>query len=246
MLDLKGKTSLITGSAKRIGRQIALSQAELGADVVIHYRSSAVEAESLKERVINSGRRAWTVRADFEEESDCSDFFEEVVAKAGRVNYLVNNASIFPPSELDELSLEEFISSLRVNSWAPFTLIRSFADKFNTGRVVNLLDTRVAGYDWKHSGYYLSKVLLARMTKMLAVKYAPDFTVNGVAPGLITPPEGGDQSYLNQRMDRVPLERSGKKREIARAVNFLLQGDFITGQILYVDGGRNLLHELEG
>lgn len=246
MFDLKGKTSLITGSAKRIGRQIALSQAELGADVVIHYRTSAAEAKSLKEKLINSGSRAWTVRADFEKESDYSDFFEEVEAKAGRVNYLVNNASIFPRSGLEELSLEDFISSLRVNSWAPFSLIRSFSDKFSSGKVVNLLDARIAGYDWKHSGYYLSKVLLTRITKMLAIKYAPDLTVNGVAPGLITPPKGGDQNYLKQRLDRVPLKRSGKKREVARAVNFLLQGDFITGQILYVDGGRNLLHELEG
>jgi len=243
---MDGKTSLITGSAKRIGRQIAVSQAELGAEVVIHYRSSAEEAESLKEKLISSGTAAWTAQADFETESEYGNFFEEVREKAGNVDYLVNNASIFPGGGLEEMTFEDLTRNIRVNSWAPLSLIRGFADHFSSGKIVNLLDTRVAGYDWEHAAYYLSKVLLARITKMLAIKFAPGYTVNAVAPGLITPPEGLDQSYLGERLDRVPLRRSGEKSDVARAVNFLLSSDFITGQIIYVDGGRNLLHELEG
>ncbi len=242
---LSGRTALVTGAARRIGREISLSLGKVGVDVVIHYRSSSKEAEELKSQLHRTGVDAWTVQADFATETDYPLFVSEVGERAGGVDFLVNNASIFPEAEIDELEEGGLVKSIRVNSWAPFALTRSFVAHYEGGRVVNLLDTRVSGYDWKHSGYYFSKVLLARMTKMMAIKYAPEYTVNGVAPGLIIPPEGAGESYLEERTERVPLKRSGEELDVARAVSFLLGADFVTGQILYVDGGRNLLHELE-
>ncbi|MBS3812370.1 SDR family oxidoreductase [Candidatus Bipolaricaulota bacterium] len=243
---LNGKTVLITGAAKRMGRQIALSLAGEGMNVVIHYRSSGDEAAELKERLASLGVKSWTVQEDFKSETNLSKFIQGVKQEVGDLNCLVNNASIFPSGDLEDIEFNDLLTNLKVNLWAPLSLSRSFVNNFEGGKIVNLLDTRVAGYDWDHAGYYFSKVLLTRMTKMTALKYAPDFTVNGVAPGLITPPPGSGNEYLEERVDRVPLGRYGRKSDVADAVTFLLQSTFITGQILYVDGGRKLLHEQGG
>ncbi len=244
--DLTGKTALVTGAAKRTGRQIALSLANEGMDVVIHYRSSGREARELKGVLERVGVNAWTVQEDFESETNYSEFIGEIKGEVGTLDCLINNASIFPPGNLEEVEFDDLLTNLKVNSWAPLSLTRSFVDNFLEGKVVNLLDARVAGYDWDHAGYYFSKVLLTRMTKMTALKYAPDFTVNGVAPGLITPPPGMGKEYLEDRVDRVPLGRYGEKSDVADAVTFLLKSTFITGEVLFVDGGRKLLYELGG
>ncbi|MCF7890379.1 SDR family oxidoreductase [Candidatus Bipolaricaulota bacterium] len=239
-------TALVTGAARRIGREIAVSLAREGVNVLIHYRSSDEEAAELREKLLELGVEATVLQADLKEKSDLSALIPEATKKAGSIDYLVNNAAVFPRGDLEKLEFEELIDNIRINSWAPFYLTRDFVESYDRGKVVNLLDTRVAGYDWDHAGYYFSKVLLARMTKMMAVKFAPDFAVNGVAPGLITPPEGLDEKYLEERIDRVLLKKHGSESSVARAVVYLLRSNFVTGQILYVDGGRNLLHELEG
>lgn len=244
--SLRANTALVTGGARRIGRKIALSLAELEVDVVIHYRSSSDAAEDLKSELEEIGVDAWTVYADFSTDVDYPEFISEVLDRTGELDYLINNASIFPEGGIDELKFSELEENLAINAWAPFALARSFADQVSSGKVVNMLDARIAGYDWGHLGYYFSKVLLARMTKALALSEAPEFTVNGVAPGLITPPPGLDESYLEDRTDRVPMRKYGNKSDLAEAIIYLLGADFVTGQIIYVDGGRNLLHELEG
>lgn len=244
--ELQGKTALVTGGAKRIGRRIALTLADMGVNIVVHYRSSRDEAEELKKLLLDKEVEVWLERADFTARTDYPGYISRVVARAGGLDFLVNNAAIFPESSLEGLDFEELERNLSVNAWAPFSLSRAFFDNGTAGRIVNLLDTRIAGYDWSHAGYYFSKVLLGRMTKMLALKAAPEFTVNGVAPGLISPPEGIGEEYLEERTSRVPMGRPGEKSDVAEAVVYLLKADFVTGQIIYVDGGRNLLHELEG
>lgn len=243
---LQGKTALVTGGAKRIGREIALTLADMGADIVVHYRSSEAEAEELRELLLDRGVEVWLERADFTAGTDYSGYISRVVSRAGDLDFLVNNASSFPESSVEDLDFGELERNLSVNAWAPFSLSRAFFENSAAGRIVNLLDTRIAGYDWGHAGYYFSKVLLGRMTKMLAIKAAPEFAVNGVAPGLISPPEGVGEEYLEARTSRVPMGRHGEKSDVAEAVVYLLNADFVTGQIIYVDGGRNLLHELEG
>lgn len=244
--QLTGKTALVTGAAKRIGREIALSLGNSGVNVVIHYRSSAGKAEKLKQIIEDSGVNAWVTQATFSKETDYSKLISNVKEVAGNIDFLVNNASIFPKADLKGLGVDDLEKNIQINSWAPFALTRSFFNQFDSGKVVNLLDTRIAGYDWNHVGYYFSKVLLARMTKMMAIRFAPDFFINGVAPGLVIPPEGLTESYLEERVDRVPLSKYGDESDVAESVIFLLGANFITGQIIYVDGGRNLLHEFEG
>jgi NAD(P)-dependent dehydrogenase (short-subunit alcohol dehydrogenase family) len=148
---------------------------------------------------------------------------------------------VFEPEALEAATLERLIRNLTVNSWAPFVLTRALARQHGRGKVVNLLDTRVAGLDLAHSGYILSKHVLAVVTRMVAVAFAPGLLVNAVAPGLILPPPGEDETYLARLARNLPLKRHGAPEDVARAVVFLLESDFITGQVVFVDGGSHLL-----
>jgi pteridine reductase len=239
--SLAGRTALVTGAARRLGRATARALASEGANVIVHYGRSEAEAEGLAAELREGGREAWTLRADLERGEEVEALIPRALEQAGGLQVLVNNASIFPASSLAEANLESLMRNIQVNAWAPFELSRSFAEHAKRGAIVNFLDTRVAGYDWKHVEYILSKRMLAALTEMAAVQFAPDITVNAVAPGLILPPPGKDESYLEALADTVPLKRHGDAEDIADAVLFLVKSDYVTGQVIYVDGGRHLL-----
>ncbi len=156
----------------------------------------------------------------------------------------MNNASIFGRGTLETAVFERFLRNVKINAWAPFLLARAFARVSRRGKVVNLLDTRIAGLDLTHVVYILSKQLLATVTRMAALAFAPGVTVNAVAPGLILPPPGEDEAYLEQLAKDLPLKRHGSADDVARAVLFLLESRFITGQVVFVDGGRHLLEPI--
>lgn len=237
---LHGQTALITGAAKRIGRAIALALADEGANIIAHYNTSADEANALYGELTERGVECWTIRADFSKPEQYQSLIERAVEIAGGFDILVNSAAVFPSGKLEEITFDDLVSALEINAWAPFVLARSFADRIGRGKIVNLLDTRIGSYDWSHVGYILAKKTLAELTKMMALKFAPDITVNAVAPGLILPPAGQDQSYLDRLTDTVPLKRHGEPEDVARAVVFLVKSDFVTGEVIYVDGGRHL------
>ena len=238
--SLTGQTALITGAAKRIGREIAFALAGEGANVVAHYRTSAGQAEELCRELRERGVQAWPLAADLAQEEQAEALIARAIEVTGRLDMLVNNASIFPPSTLGNLTLESICSTMQVNAWTPFVLSRAFARQVARGKIVNLLDSRITGYNWSHVAYHLSKHLLAILTRMTALRYAPEISVNAVAPGLILPPPGRDESYLDKLIPTVPLKRRGTPRDIADAVLFLLKSDFLTGEVIYVDGGWHL------
>lgn len=242
---LRGQIALVTGAAKRIGRAITLALAAEGVDVVIHYHTSADDAESLRRELLDLGVRAWTVSAAFDQPDEYDSLLQRALDAAGNLHILVNNASIFPRETLADASLESLYTNLEVNAWVPFALTRAFAERLGRGKVLNLLDARLIGYDWQHVGYIWSKHVLAVMTRMAALKYAPHVTVNAVSPGLILPPPGMDESYLEPLTGTVPLKRHGSADDIADAALFLLKSTFITGEVINVDGGRHL-KELSG
>jgi pteridine reductase len=242
---LAGKTALVTGAAKRIGREIALTLADEGADIIVHYRSSEDEARELLQELEDRGVRSWLVQADFEKPDETDSLVERALAQAGWLDILVNSASIFPSDKLENLTFDGLMKNIQVNSWSPFVLMRSFAEKSGRGAIVNMLDSRVWGYDWTHVGYILSKHVLTAMTKMAALQYAPDITVNGIAPGLILPPPGKPESYIDALKDTIPLRRHGDPQDIADAVAYLVKSDFVTGEVIFVDGGRHLKEYLD-
>lgn len=244
--SLTGKTALITGAGKRIGRATALALADEGVNIVAHYRSAEAEAQALCRALTERGVQAWAVRGDLEAPDAADALMEGALRAAGQVEILINNAAVFPSGTLENLAFDDLVANARVNAWAPFALSRAFARRVGRGKIVNLLDTRITGYDWSHVAYILSKHLLAVLTRMMALHFAPEITVNAVAPGLVLPPPGRDDAYLERLVHTVPLKRHGEPEEVAAAIAFLARSDFLTGQIIYVDGGRHLVESSSG
>ncbi len=244
---LKGKTALITGASKRIGRAIAIALAEEGVNIVAHDRKS-VESDTVKVcgEVSDCGAKSWNVSADLEKPEEYETLVARALKAAGSLDILVNNASIFLPSTIMDVGWEDVVRHMQVNAWTPFVLSREFARLARSGSIVNLLDTTISGHDQAHVAYILSKQMLASLTKICALEFAPDITVNGVAPGLILPPNGKDESYLDRLSTAVPLKRHGSAGDIADAALYLLKSGFVTGQVIYVDGGRHLLENGNG
>ena len=239
---LQGKIALVTGASRRIGRAISIALAEEGVHIVAHDHRS-LESETIKvcDEVVGCGARSWRVIADLEKPEEYATLVTRALGAAGSLDIVINNASIFLPNTLLDVEFGDLTRHMQVNAWAPFVLCREFARLAGRGKIINLLDTRIQGYDRAHVAYILSKHILAVLTRMCALEFAPAITVNGVAPGLILPPPGKDQGYLEQLAHGTPLKRHGSPEDITKAVVYLLTSDFVTGQIIFVDGGQHLL-----
>ena len=243
--DLAGKKALVTGGAKRIGRAIALALAREGADIVLQFLNGETAALDTCRVISDMGRECWPLEADFHGSAGkVAAGYEGLIERAGRLagclDVLVNNASIFPVNTLADVKLEDFWDSMEVNAWAPFVLSRDFARRFGKGKILNMIDTRVTGYDWSHVAYIWSKHVLLSMTRMMAVEFAPEITVNGISPGLILPPAGRNEAYLKAMEKNVPLKKLGTTEEVADMAMTLLKSEFVTGEVIRVDGGRHL------
>jgi pteridine reductase len=242
--DLRGKTALITGAAKRIGRAIALACADNGMNVVVHYNRSQTDANDLVALCKEKDVSAWPVSGDIGTDGGCKKLVDDAHAVSGKNLFLlVNNASIFPESLFADMTFDDLIGSVRINAWAPLILSRNFAARAMTGGgcVVNILDNRTEGHDSGHVAYLLSKRMLASVTRLCALELAPSVRVNGVAPGLILPPAGKTEAYLDKLKSGVPLRAHGSPSDIADAVVFCASNPFLTGEIITVDGGKHLL-----
>lgn len=240
MQTISGQTALVTGGAKRLGRAIALALAEAGVNVVVHYNESQAEAKNTAEDARAKGVKAWTLPADLATPDAAAKLYDRAVTEAGPIDILVNNASVFRPARLANCSEEELQTNIQLHAASPLQLSRCMAMAGRPGVIVNLLDTRVARHDPAYAAYCLSKRMLADQTTMLALELAPDIRVNGVAPGPILPPEGSRDGLMEELAASVPLQCTGTPDDITAAVLFLARSTFITGQIIYIDGGAHL------
>jgi NAD(P)-dependent dehydrogenase (short-subunit alcohol dehydrogenase family) len=239
-VSLSGKTALITGAARRIGRALALALAHEGVHVVVHYRRSEREAAVLCREIEGLGVSAWSVRGDLEDPGQTEAVFQGALAKAGAIDILVNNASIFDAETIWQVTDESLCRNMRIHAAAPLVLSRNLAGQNRSGHILNLLDARVVSYDKDHAAYHISKRALLTLTRILALELAPKIAVNAVAPGLILPSVGQDESYLEKLAPTTPLQRRGSPADVVEAAMFLLRSRFITGQIIYVDGGYHM------
>jgi NAD(P)-dependent dehydrogenase (short-subunit alcohol dehydrogenase family) len=237
---LVGKTALITGAAKRIGRELAESLSAAGASVLIHHSRSREDAEALCQELTSRGSRAWTVQADFNKSDEVASLFERAEREAGPIDIVVNSASIFEKSLLADFTEDELFRGIRINAMAPLVLTRALAKRGRPGHVLNLLDTHVTGFDRTHAAYHLSKRMLLDLTRMTALEFGPLLQVNAIAPGLVLPPEGRDNAYMEKLAANTALKRVGNPRGVADAALYLLQSDYLTGQVIYYDGGEHL------
>lgn len=240
--SLAGKVALVTGAGKRMGRSVALRLASEGADVVINYRSSKAEAEQVAARAQAAGRRAMAIQGDVSKRADVVGMFDTVEKEFGRLNILVNNAGIFFAAKFEELTDEQWDSTLNANLKSQFLCSQIAAPllrRSGHGRIINLAD--VGGFRaWPlYTPYCVSKAGVIMLTRCLARALAPEITVNAIAPGTISF-EGDAPEIAQDFIRRVPLKRTGTPEDIADAVVFLAQSSFVTGQVIVVDGGRSL------
>jgi NAD(P)-dependent dehydrogenase (short-subunit alcohol dehydrogenase family) len=238
---LVGRVALVTGAGKRIGRSIALRLANEGADVAVNYRTSRDEAEEVAAEIQRIGRRAIAVQGDVSRRDDVQKVFAAVEKEFDRLDILVNNAGKFFAAKFEDLTEEQWDDILNANLKSQFLCAQAAAPimkRQGRGKIINLssLGGLLAWPAYTH--YCVSKAGVIMLTRCLARALAPEILVNSVAPGTIQfPGELPDEDYIQ----RVPLHRTGTGEDIADAVAYLASTDFVTGQIIAVDGGRLLV-----
>jgi NAD(P)-dependent dehydrogenase (short-subunit alcohol dehydrogenase family) len=239
---LAGKVALVTGAARRIGRNVALRLAAEGADVIVNYRRSKAEADEVVARISATGRRAMAIQGDVAKRTDVLALFAAVEREFGRLDILVNNAGMFFPAKLEELTEEQWDTILDANLKSQFLCSQTAAPMLRRsghGRIINFasLGGLLAWPAYTH--YCVSKAGVIMLTRCLARALAPEITVNAIAPGTISFP--GDATEIAEDfVQRAPLRRTGGPEDIDEAVVFLARSPFITGQVIVVDGGRTL------
>ena len=239
------KTILITGAAKRIGREIALSFFNKGWDIVIHYNSSKNDAQVLADEM-NAQRddSAIIAQANLDNADEIIKLAHQTLSKNNRIDALVNNASTFYPTPIGDFSEDDWNSLMGSNLKAPLFLMQSFSKelKKNKGFIINITDINVDKALINHSIYLAAKSGLQTLTQALAKELAPDIRVNAIAPGVILEPPNTEWTteQKNNIINSVPLGRMGSEKDIADAAIFLSEAEYVTGQILNIDGGKSL------
>lgn len=247
---LKGKVGLVTGGARRVGREIALTLARHGMDVCITYNSSAADAQTTLEAARALGVRAEAIEADFADPDAGTLVYHAFRQRFDRCDALINNASTFGPVGLEDVTFDVFQRNMLINAWAALDLTKHLAPMLRAhaaveqpgslGRIVNFIDIHVMGQPLKRFvAYNASKAALHEVTLTLALELAPLVTVNAIAPGVIAWPDDATPEFQDRYMSRVPLQRPGTPTDAAQAVLFLVKdAHYCTGQVIRVDGGR--------
>ncbi len=236
------RVALVTGGAVRVGRAISSALAEDGYRLIVHYNSSSGSADELVDEVRSAGGEAVAIGADLADAAEVRRLADEATAAFGGIDLLVNNASVFPAERLEETDEALWDHTIAVNLKAPFFLIRHLAPTLRErkGIVINMAD--LAGIQtWAaYAAHGISKAGVVHLTRVAARSLAPEVRVNGIAPGTVLPPESMSKEEIGQLAERAPLKKNGSPDDVVRALRYLLQADFVTGETLVVDGGRLL------
>ena len=245
-MELAGRVALITGG-RRIGAVVASELARGGADVALVYRRSRAEAEETADSLRALGRRVFLVQADLSHPDSCDRVVDETVNALGRLDVLVNMASIYVQKPLDELTVEDWDTQLAVDVRAAWLCARAAVPhmrRLRGGRIINFGDWVARSGRPRYTGYlpyYVAKASVIALTEVLALELAADqILVNAIAPGPIVAPEDTSDDEFAKVERATPLGRWGGEIEIAKAVLALIDSDFITGETVRVDGGRHL------
>jgi NAD(P)-dependent dehydrogenase (short-subunit alcohol dehydrogenase family) len=240
---LIGKSALVTGGARRIGRAIALELAAAGADVTVTYRNSRADAEETLQLIHQLGRQAIALECDVRSEPSVRSAIANSINFHSRLDVLVNNAAIFESAPLDQLTLEQWDAVFETNARGPFLVAREALPhlRASCGRIINL--GSLGGLrPWAgHAHYCASKAALHMLTQAMAKAFAPEIAVNCVAPGWIDLGEHDAQAAADRFAEKTPMKRNGTANDVAQAVAFFAStSDFVTGQIMAIDGGLGL------
>ena len=234
--------ALVTGGGVRVGRAIALGLVESGYDLVVSYNSSGTGAAEVATAAARLGRRVHPVQAEMSREEDVVRLARSLQDRFGRLDLLVNSASSFVANDLLAVTVEEWDAVMAVNLRAPFLLVRETAEllKATRGSVVNIVDLSALQPWTSHPHHSVSKAGLLHLTKVMARALAPHVRANAVAPGHVLPPEYFSPADIERDRRRVPLGRIGTPDDVVGAVRFLAGADYITGEVIVVDGGLGM------
>ncbi len=242
--DLASKTALITGGSIRIGKEIAITLAKLNFNLVINFKSSESQAQELAKFIEEKYCVKVSIfQADLFKQNEVKKLSDFMITNFSDWNLLINNASIFKPSNfLSDDAEIQFNENLSIHLSSPIFLMQEFAKAVKknhneNAQIINILDKNIARYETKNFYYLLTKKFLASATKMIALQLAPQVRVNGISPGIILP---NDQEKDYHQI--IPMKKIGEPKNITQTIEFLLKNNFITGQIIAIDGGASLNH----
>lgn len=236
------QVALVTGGAVRVGRALSIGLAEAGYDMVVHYHASRGAALEVARRVEALGRRAVPVRGDLSDPAAAEELARVTGEEYGRLDLLVNNASVFRARPLSRVDVDEWDLVMDVNLRAPFLVTRATADllRASAGCVVNIADLSAFRPFPSYPTHSVAKAGLVQLTRALAQQLAPRVRVNAVAPGTVLPPEEADEDEIERERRRTALGTLGSPEDVVRTVLFLAGSPFVTGEVVVVDGGRDL------
>jgi NAD(P)-dependent dehydrogenase (short-subunit alcohol dehydrogenase family) len=230
--------ALVTGAAHRLGKVFALTLAQRGFDIVLHYHQSTEAARQTQAEIESIGRRAILAAADLSDPGQ----IQVLVDRLNLLDVLINSAAFMPGGNLDALTLENWDTSLDLNLRAPFLLSQECARKMSKGGlIINITDVGAQKAWSRYPSYTVSKAALESLTKVLARALAPTIRVNAIAPGFVLQSDIVSEEEWQRLIQRIPLKRAARPEEIASALEFLLKNEYITGQTIVVDGGYSLL-----
>ncbi|MFC3909733.1 SDR family NAD(P)-dependent oxidoreductase [Legionella dresdenensis] len=242
-MQADNKIALITGGAKRVGRSIVEKLAQNGYDVVINHHASDEQADEVKQMVEQTGRRCLVIKADIQSQQAVQAMFREIDARFGKLDLLVNSASLYPSNPFPCEDFQLFHDVLGVAVYGSLYCANEAAKRMlehGGGAIVNIIDL-FAFYPQKNMMFHgISKAALASMTQYLAVELGPTIRVNAIAPGPVLPPERYSAEQQLKSANRTLLKRWGTPGDVAKAVLYLAEADYITGDIMFVDGGSHI------
>lgn len=241
-MEIKGKVAVVTGGARRVGRVIARALAGSGADILVHHHASEIEASEAVREFRGYGVRSEAVQADLTQPSQVQELFDRLDELWGRLDLLVNNAAIFERATLEEITPEAWDRVIALNLRAPLLCSQAAVPLMGStgGSIINIADV-AAFQPWPgYIHYCVSKAGLVMLTRGLARALAPRIRVNAIAPGPVLPPPGSAADQIDNLADLTVLKRLGAPEDVAGAVLYLAESDFVTGSTLVVDGGKML------
>jgi 3-oxoacyl-[acyl-carrier protein] reductase/pteridine reductase len=243
-VPLAGKKALITGAARRIGREIALLLARAGADVAITYRTSAKDARKTVEDLRKIGDQALALECDVRDEQSIRQMVKQTITALGGLDLLINNAALYETAIIEDLTVAQWDDMFATNTRGPFLVSRACWPhlKKSRGKIINIGSLGGVRPWTTHAHYCQSKAALHMQTQLLAKEFAPEVAVSCVAPGMIDLGEHKPSEFMQRIAKKTPMQRNGSAQDVAAAVLLMAQmPHFVTGQILEVDGGLNLV-----
>ena len=233
-------TAIVTGGAIRIGRAMVLHLADKGFNIALLYHHSRTAGEETIEKARSYGVHCKGYSADLRILEDTELIIEKIIKDFDDIELLVNSAANFIQENVEQTQLKTLVETLSLNLMSPYLLMREYKRKINKGLIVNILDERVAKTLPTFAAYSVSKVGLKHLTELAAVEWGKSIRVNGIAPGLILPPQDSSPDYLGKAAKKVPTGSHGNLENLNKALDYLMENTFVNGETLFVDGGGSL------